>query len=1339
MKKGIIFLSIIINFFGIQMVLVAQEPGNAFQQMASLPLQSPQASSLSKYIESPVNYYNGKAGISVPIYSINFGDIEIPITLSYQADGIKVNQEASWVGLGWNLDIGGLISHDIKGDDDEYGSNHVFNQVFPTGSGIGYNPTSMVVGKKCNTGDIYNINGTPYNCSNLFSLVGGAPVDGEPDLYVYNFGRYSGKFFSGVGSYVDMGTNNIIFQKTGPGFTAKTPDGYQYKFDVVEKAWSFPVENGTNTAYYLSKIISPTGKVVSFQYKSFKEMIDYQDAINQSWRNQFPSEINSTYTWGNDNTVLQLPMLSEHYTSIEYLGGYAFGELEVVGLHQGYSSTTSSNYFLDKIVFENGHIDFVKSPRNDLYGVKLDAIEIYDENENLLRSIPFEYDYFVSDKQDDDMYDRINKVTHLETYDPRVDHYPTSFRYKRLKLLRVEMEHQRPYIFQYLDNNTYEKLPYKTSFARDFWGYYNGRNNPSLIPDFDLYNQQMSLPSQLSNWDGANREVNLSYIKAGMLSTMFYPTGGQTDFYFESNTFENLSPQQQTSYTLASYGGVDAGSGIQKYYFDITENTYCDIWGGLYCNGMMDMNSPSYDCGCLSCSGDQVNTLYANITKVDPVTHQLIAVYPSWDFQISNQTILNAGGIINMPNQFFTPGTYCITVNYPDNHNPPGNIPNNRRAELYVKFYEPSGQNAVGLGGGLRISSIKHYDPYAKQTIQRKFSYSGGKMMRYPKFYSNAYMKHLQHAPVGGPIYNEGYYMHYYLYSTPAYPYSFSANGSFVGYDLVTETLGDPFPNGKTEFSFQNTADIVSAAPGTYLPGVPSTAYNDNGFLKKVSYYNNANSLLRETINEKGFGLTNTYWAFKGKYQHNTANIGLDNYLFTQNYGFSFYPIQVGKLLTTRTTDKEYSNGQVITIVKDYVYNNKGYLKQSKLTTSNGDMVTSDLAYPSDYTGVSSGWIQDLKDKNYIASPLEKLNKRNGLVTGGTFTLFNIDGDIVTAKDIYNIELTTPESISSSSPTGTLPNQFKPAGSLKYSKRGNLIESRKDNDLYISYLWGHKGQYPIAKVVGASFTTINSIVDTSLLNIGTETQREAELSDLRASFENNPLVQVSTYTYIPMVGMISETDPNKRTIYYEYDYANRLVLIRDFQNRIIKKICYNNEGQPGNCGSPVIYYNQEANDVFTKNNCGVCEVGSQVTYTVPEGTYSSTIDQADANQQAQIDITNNGQAYANTNGTCTPASGITITYENYALQTGFTATYTDYYNSTISYSFNVPSSGTGTLGCIPAGKYNLVISRPPPGGFQYELLFSDGCSYVSGTNYAAMVTQVSVFGFCKKVKIEAGY
>ena len=57
--------------------------------------------------------------------------------------------------------------------------------------------------------------------------------------------------------------------------------------------------------------------------------------------------------------------------------------------------------------------------------------------------------------------------------------------------------------------------------------------------------------------------------------------------------------------------------------------------------------------------------------------------------------------------------------------------------------------------------------------------------------------------------------------------------------------------------------------------------------------------------------------------------------------------------------------------------------------------------------------------------------------------------------------------------------------------------------------------------------------------------------------------------------------------------------------------------------------------VFTRNNCPSGQTGSQVTYTVQANTYSSTVSQAAANQLAQNDINANGQAYANTNGTCT--------------------------------------------------------------------------------------------------------
>jgi hypothetical protein len=64
------------------------------------------------------------------------------------------------------------------------------------------------------------------------------------------------------------------------------------------------------------------------------------------------------------------------------------------------------------------------------------------------------------------------------------------------------------------------------------------------------------------------------------------------------------------------------------------------------------------------------------------------------------------------------------------------------------------------------------------------------------------------------------------------------------------------------------------------------------------------------------------------------------------------------------------------------------------------------------------------------------------------------------------------------------------------------------------------------------------------------------------------------------------------------------------------------------------YYNASQSQVFTRNNCPSGYVGSNVTYTVPPGKYSSTVSQAAADQQATNDINANGQNYANANGTC---------------------------------------------------------------------------------------------------------
>src|SRR5688572_19141115 len=94
---------------------------------AQLP-KTPESQSFQKYGDQPVDEYTGVPGISVPLASVSGNSIEIPITLSYHASGIKVNQEATWVGLGFDIISGGRITIDVKGNSDEI----VYNSITST-------------------------------------------------------------------------------------------------------------------------------------------------------------------------------------------------------------------------------------------------------------------------------------------------------------------------------------------------------------------------------------------------------------------------------------------------------------------------------------------------------------------------------------------------------------------------------------------------------------------------------------------------------------------------------------------------------------------------------------------------------------------------------------------------------------------------------------------------------------------------------------------------------------------------------------------------------------------------------------------------------------------------------------------------------------------------------------------------------------------------------------------------------------------------------------------------------------------------------------------------------
>ena len=65
--------------------------------------KSPEAAAFDRVPDIPVSNYTGSMSFSIPIYTLECGDITLPITLDYQGNAIPVRQEATWVGLNWLL------------------------------------------------------------------------------------------------------------------------------------------------------------------------------------------------------------------------------------------------------------------------------------------------------------------------------------------------------------------------------------------------------------------------------------------------------------------------------------------------------------------------------------------------------------------------------------------------------------------------------------------------------------------------------------------------------------------------------------------------------------------------------------------------------------------------------------------------------------------------------------------------------------------------------------------------------------------------------------------------------------------------------------------------------------------------------------------------------------------------------------------------------------------------------------------------------------------------------------------------------------------------------------
>ncbi len=552
----------------------------AFENLAPL---SPTTAEFQKYGEYPVGHYTGVPNISIPLYTIKSGDIEVPITLSYHASGIRVDQEATWVGLGWTLNAGGNISTQVRGKDDYKGHD---NRVLSDNKKESYHFREPII--KLTADNKKNKNFTPEQVEQYILKSGFVRRDMHPDLYFYNFSGYSGQFIlndfpRGISTKREEG---LVFTSTD----GRTPNpneekafmkveslnGNKYYFNFGERVDNYsmnPVQPGSVSissrvsAWHLTTIKSKTGKEINFEY--FRDKNALITSIPQT-------NVSSIIPYGHvvtdkNGKIVKQPLGIDCSDGRDYLGfkqihedpycgklGYNF--FTEAGEQSIKSSSSIQPIYLKRIDFEQGYILLKTSVRNDLYAErgearKLSFLEIYNNNDELLKGYQFLYNY-------------VNDINTPLGYSKKLSLHTLREYY----LNNTDTVYKNPYTFEYYKNKS--KAYRKDSENFDAWGYPNSGIDPLLKKNIfvddhllfygsssstqitkDTFLDLHNLSSTTSDPERAKEEEFSRYRKLDLeeykhevdtianklytLTKINYPTKGSTVFNFETNTYRN--------------------------------------------------------------------------------------------------------------------------------------------------------------------------------------------------------------------------------------------------------------------------------------------------------------------------------------------------------------------------------------------------------------------------------------------------------------------------------------------------------------------------------------------------------------------------------------------------------------------------------------------------------------------------------------------------------------------------------------------------------------------------------------------------------------------------------
>jgi len=379
----------------IKPIVALSQPNFTVALPAVIP-PAPNAAALGSYGEFPVSHSAGKPEISVPIYTVDLKGLKIPIGISYNASGTKVDERASNVGLGWSLNCGGIITRTVNGLPDE--------------DPFGFLNTNCPHWRELFDG-------------NLANALAQNIQDTRQDFFFYNFLNYSGKFIIKRTGEIESVPDNMLSIKPHivnniiVDFTVIDEAGNMYVFS--DKMATQAISSGTYrdgvvtyNSWMLSKIKSPsmTDSVV-FNYVAGHSVADTSVSFSQS------------IGYGTNNGQAPLTTCYNKYDALT-------------------TRLVFDNLRLQTVEYSTGKLQFYPKKREDLEDSAYDKIEIFTKDLrsgtfSRIETVKFSYNYFISTIQTNYRNSRRLRLDTLSIIGENIVPKNYSFSYNSLALPNV--------------------------------------------------------------------------------------------------------------------------------------------------------------------------------------------------------------------------------------------------------------------------------------------------------------------------------------------------------------------------------------------------------------------------------------------------------------------------------------------------------------------------------------------------------------------------------------------------------------------------------------------------------------------------------------------------------------------------------------------------------------------------------------------------------------------------------------------------------------------------------------------------------------------------------------